>query len=208
MSAVTACEVSSGANLGLSFANTSEGQSMATRRKSKTRAVKSRGRAGSRSAARRSRGGAKSRLGRHHKSISRIDQPEKNNHGWYVRVHFQGRQVAKFFADQKHGGKKKALAKALEFRDRTEKGLGKPRSERPVFVPRKKRGVVGVRETVYRTRSAEGEVRTSPVFEVTWSPKPGVVGRTSVSIRKWGRREAYRRAKDIRREKERKFYGW
>jgi len=189
---------------------------MATSKKSKSRVGNVRYRTANAKQAR-SRGGARpasrlrsvaKRSSRHHKSISRIDQPEKNNHGWYVRVHFQGRQISKFFADQKHGGQKKALSNALEYRDRTEKKLGKPRSERPVFVPRKKKGVVGVRETVYRTRAADGEPRESPVYEVTWSPKPGVVGRTSVSIRKWGRREAYRRAKDIRRDKEREYYGW
>ena len=143
-----------------------------------------------------------------YKSISRIDQPEKNNHGWYVRVHFKGKQISKFFSDQKNGGKRAALDKGVAFRDLTEQKMRKPRSERPVVVRTRKKGVVGVRETVYRTYTVEGELREAPVYEVTWSPKPGVVGRTSVSIRKWGKREAYRRAKELRQSKEREFYGW
>ena len=143
-----------------------------------------------------------------YKSISRIDQPEKNNHGWYVRVHFKGKQVAKFFSDKKNGGKRRALRMAVAHRDATEQKIGKPRSERPVVVRTRKKGVVGVREAVYRTCTVDGELREAPVYEVTWSPEPGVVGRTSVSIRKWGKREAYRRAKEIRHEKEREFYGW
>jgi hypothetical protein len=142
------------------------------------------------------------------KSISRIDQPEKHTHGWYVRVHFKGKEVSKFFPDKLHKGKNKALANALVFRNETEEKLGKPRTDRPVIMRRpKKRGVVGVRETVYRTRNAEGEARESPVFEVTWNPEPNVVRRTSVSIRKYGKKEAFRRAVELRKEKEAEYYG-
>ncbi len=49
--------------------------------------------------------------------ISRIDQPEKKNHGWYVRVTFKGKTEQKFFADKAHGTKPKALKAAQEHRD-------------------------------------------------------------------------------------------
>ena len=49
--------------------------------------------------------------------ISRIDQPEKKNHGWYVRVTFKGKTEQKFFADKAHGSKPKALKMAGEHRD-------------------------------------------------------------------------------------------
>lgn len=49
--------------------------------------------------------------------ISRIDQPEKKNHGWYVRVTLKGRTDQKFFADKSNGGKTKALKAAQEYRD-------------------------------------------------------------------------------------------
>ena len=49
--------------------------------------------------------------------ISRIDQPEKKNHGWYVRVTFKGKTDQKFFADKAHGNKPKALKMAQEHRD-------------------------------------------------------------------------------------------
>ena len=49
--------------------------------------------------------------------ISRIDQPEKKNHGWYVRVTFKGKTEQKFFADKAHGTKPKALKMAQEHRD-------------------------------------------------------------------------------------------
>lgn len=144
-----------------------------------------------------------------HKSISRIDQPEKHTHGWYVRVHFQGKQIAKFVPDKQHGGKKKSLLAAIKFRDETEEQIGKPRTDRPVVArrPRRKSDVVGVRHVIKLTKTASGEVRENPVYEVTWSPKPNVVQRTSVSIRKYGKREAFRRACEIRKQKEEQFYG-
>lgn len=49
--------------------------------------------------------------------VSRIDQPEKKNHGWYVRVTYKGKTEQKFFADKGHGGKQKALKAAQEHRD-------------------------------------------------------------------------------------------
>lgn len=142
-----------------------------------------------------------------YKSISRIDQPEKHTHGWYVRVHFKGKEVSKFFPDKLHKGKSKSLQAAIDFRNETEEKLGKPRTDRPVIMRRpKKKGMVGVRETVYRTRGADGQLRESPVFEVTWNPEPNVVRRTSVSIRKYGKKEALRRAVELRREKEEAYY--
>lgn len=49
--------------------------------------------------------------------ISRIDQVEKKNHGWYVRVTFKGVITQKFFADKTHGGKAKALKMAQDYRN-------------------------------------------------------------------------------------------
>jgi hypothetical protein len=40
------------------------------------------------------------------------------------------------------------------------------------------------------------------VYEVTWSPAPGVIKRTSVAITKHGEQEALRRAIAIRQQKE------
>lgn len=49
--------------------------------------------------------------------VSRIDQPEKKNHGWYVRVTYRGKTEQKFFADKSNGGKSKALKAAQAHRD-------------------------------------------------------------------------------------------
>ncbi len=49
--------------------------------------------------------------------ISRIDQVEKKNHGWYVRVTFKGTVTQKFFSDKSNGGKSKALKLAQDHRN-------------------------------------------------------------------------------------------
>lgn len=143
-----------------------------------------------------------------YKSVSRIDQPEKHTHGWYVRVRYAKQEVAKFFPDKLHGGKKKALDQAVRFRDRTEKELGKPRTNRLVVgrSPRGRNKIIGVRRVVKATRTVSGDLRKNAVYEVTWSPEPNVVQRTSISIRKYGAKEAYRKAVALREAKEKEFY--
>jgi hypothetical protein len=65
--------------------------------------------------------------------ISRIDQPEKANHGWYVRLTKKGHTVQKFFADKSYGGRDSAWENAREYRDLLkEKILGIPPSARPM----------------------------------------------------------------------------
>lgn len=142
-----------------------------------------------------------------YKSISRIDQPEKRNHGWYVRVYFRGKMYSKFFNDRHHGGPEAALEEAVQYRNELEKEIGKPRSERFVVrvSPRNQSGMIGVSRRMKKS-GHKGRPEGYDVFEVTWSPKPGQIARTSVSIEKYGEEEAFRRACAIRREKEREIY--
>ena len=65
--------------------------------------------------------------------VSRIDQPEKANHGWYVRITKNGHTEQKFFADKSYGGRGTALQNAREYRDYLkDQILGIPRSNPPV----------------------------------------------------------------------------
>lgn len=146
---------------------------------------------------------------RHYKSISRIDQPSKHTHGWYVRVVFKGQMHAKFFSDSAYGNKRAALSQAVTFRNQKEKELGKPRTNRTVVGKnaRTQTGVSGVHRVVKTSRAKDGEVRSSTVYEVTWSPEPNVLRRTSVSIDKYGEDEAFRRAVKLRQAREREVYG-
>lgn len=127
-----------------------------------------------------------------HKDVARIDQESKRTHGWYVRVRFLGKTHSKFFSDKKNGGKSSALLAAIAWRDDTEKKLGKPRTDRHVVtVSNTKSGVVGVRLNEKLGR-----------YEVSWVNKEGKQGKTSVSIKKHGKKEAFKRACEKRTQKE------
>lgn len=136
----------------------------------------------------------------HYKGISRIEQTAKNTFGWYVRVFFNGEMKSKFFSDDKYGGQEKALNRALTCRNRFEKELGKPRTDRRVVTrsPKNRTGVVGVQRIVKEGRE---------VFEVNWNPSPGIIKRTSVSIEKYGEEKAFMKAFRIRKQKEKEIYG-
>ncbi len=59
------------------------------------------------------------------RGIVRIDQPEKYNHGWWVRRRRLAKMYSKFFADKKHGGKAKALGAARRYNDELTRVLGR-----------------------------------------------------------------------------------
>lgn len=127
-----------------------------------------------------------------HKDIARIDQASKRTHGWYSRVRFYGKTHAKFFSDKKHGGRHLALLSALAWRDETEKKIGKGRTDKHmVTVSNTTTGVVGVRLNKHIQR-----------YEVSWVSTDGKQGKTSVSIRKHGKKKAFELACDIRQGKE------
>jgi hypothetical protein len=144
---------------------------------------------------------------RKYKSVSRIDHPSKHMHGWYVRVVFQGDIHSRFFSDRGYRIKRESLAAALKWRDRKEKELGKPRTDRmvPAFSTRNRTGILGLRRTT-KAMTRDGS-KKGPVYEVTWHPAPKQMRRTTFSITKYGAQEAFRRACEFRRTKELEIYG-
>lgn len=136
------------------------------------------------------------------KSISRIDQESRKTHGWFVRVCFNKKIHSKFFSDKVHGGRHKALMKAQAWRNETERKLGKPRTDRVVVA---REGTTSVRRAlISRGKNAKTK---GLVYEVTYSPEPNKICRTSFSIRKYGEDEARRLAMDFRQKKEKEIYG-
>jgi hypothetical protein len=129
------------------------------------------------------------------KGISRIDDPGRHGVGWYARVKFRGKTHSKYFSDGAHKGTRAAFAKALAWRDKKERELGKPRTDR--IVPAGQRGPTRFRG-VYRSKSS---------YVVAWSPSPGEFRREFISIARYGAREALRRAVELRRRRERAVYG-
>ncbi len=127
-----------------------------------------------------------------YKDIARIDQESKRTHGWYVRVRFRGETHAKFFSDRKCGGRNSSLLSAISWRDKTEKKLGKTRTNRHVVtVSNSGTGVVGVRLNDRLNR-----------YEVSWVTPLGKQGKTSVSIARHGKKLAFKKACLIRQQKE------
>jgi hypothetical protein len=141
-----------------------------------------------------------------YKSITRLDYPSKYLFGWLVRVVYKGQMVRKYFMDRDFNSPEAALEAAIDFRNETERDLGKIRSERPIYAQSHSRrpGVVGVHKMQRRTRSDRGNV--VEVYEVTWTEPSGKLGRTCVSIRKYGEEGAFQRACAIRKDKECQYY--
>ena len=128
-----------------------------------------------------------------HKDIARIDQESKRTHGWYVRVRYLGKTHSKFFSDKKCGGRYSSLLSAIAWRNKREKEVGKLRTNKHmVTITKSGTGVVGVRLNENLSR-----------YEVSWVNKLGKQGKTSVSIKKHGKKNAFTRACSIRQEKER-----
>jgi hypothetical protein len=130
-----------------------------------------------------------------HKNVTRIDHPTKRTHGYFVRIQWKGERRAKFFSDGVHGDRLAALDAALEWRNKTEAELGKPRTERQVVgKTRSTSGVTGVR------RRREGHTE---YYEATWVTTVGKQGRTRFSIAKYGEKRALALARKARLQHER-----
>lgn len=132
-----------------------------------------------------------------HKNVTRVDQPSKNTHGFNVRIQWKGELHTKFFSDNVCGDRLSALHDAIEWRDATEKTIGKPHTTRQVvgLSSRNKTGVIGVR------RRQRGNTE---VYEATWITDEGKVGRTTYSITRHGERKAFKLAVKARMEHESK----
>lgn len=121
------------------------------------------------------------------KGISRIDQPDKHNHGWFVRVTRNGKTFSMFFADKKHGGKAKALSAA-------KKGYETLRAQHPpmsrkdfaqIQRRRNKSGIVGVTRLTKVVRGKDYHF-----WQATWSPARGNIQKKAFSISKYGEEKA------------------
>lgn len=130
-----------------------------------------------------------------HKNITRVDHPASRTHGYNVRIQWRGERRSKFFSDRMYGDRLAALFAALEWRNATEKELGKPRTERQVLgIVYSSTGVPGVR------RRREGHTE---YFEATWGTTAGKQRRTKFSINRHGEKRALQLARQARQRGER-----
>jgi hypothetical protein len=131
--------------------------------------------------------------------ICRIDQPEKHNHGFFVRVQRRGKIHSAFFTDFMHGGRAQALAAAQKHYRKLRRKLGLPKRRSRRWwaeLPRRKgsSGIVGVQRMV--------DWRSWPLrtyWRATWSPEPYVARRKMFSVKKLGAKKAKRLAIRARR---------
>jgi hypothetical protein len=131
--------------------------------------------------------------------ICRIDQPEKYNHGFFVRMQRRGKIQSAFFSDKVHGGRAQALAAAQKHQRKLAARLGTPvrmsrRSWAEIQRRKGRSGILGVQKLVDR-RSRKPRI----YWKATWSPEPYVVARKQFSVRKFGARKAKRLAIRARR---------
>lgn len=132
--------------------------------------------------------------------ISRIDS--NSTHGWFVRGYKNKKTYSKLFSDKKYGGKGKALIAAREFKEELVLELKKipatKRARRVVSTDsRNKTGILGVCRL--EKMSPSGKLYIS--YSVTWRPKPGVQKCTSFSVHKYGEKQAFKLAANLRKSK-------
>ena len=133
--------------------------------------------------------------------ISRIDQPEKKNHGFYVRITNKRKTSQKFFPDKSCGGKAKAQKMAKSYRNKVFNKL--PKARQAAAASRRKRikqsGITGVTHVV--SKSAAGKVYA--YWQAAWTE--GTKRKTvKFSVTKNGDKKALDLATKAKRKADRK----
>lgn len=120
--------------------------------------------------------------------ITRIDQPEKKNHGYYVRITHRGETHQKYFPDKSSGGKSKALKLAKTYRDELLAKMPKQKQEAAARKKRKalKSGVTGVTHVV----SKVGETKQYQYWQAAWADENGKRRTAKFSISRYGKEKA------------------
>ncbi len=129
--------------------------------------------------------------------ISRIDQPDKKNHGFYVRITHNGTLYQRYFPDKASGGKNKALGKAKAYRDEVVAKL--PKYKQEAIASRRKKilqsGVTGVTHVVAK---APGGKKVYEYWQAAWDDAGGSRRTAKFSISRYGQKEALEMAKKAR----------
>lgn len=129
--------------------------------------------------------------------ITRIDQPEKKNHGFYVRITHRGKTRSKYFPDKSLGGKTKALKAARAHRDEL---VGKLPKYRQASAARKRRkvpksGTPGVTHVLSSTPGG----KTYDYWQAAWQDDAGKRRTAKFSISRYGNDKALALARKARR---------
>ena len=125
-------------------------------------------------------------------SISRIDQPHKHNHGYFVRITRNHKTESKFFPDKSNGGKRAALRAAKEYHTQLQGWAESQKKKRTKPGARNTSGIVGVNRAVNKT----GE----EYWQAAWVDSNGRRRNAKFSIKKYGEEKAKKMARKARRE--------
>jgi hypothetical protein len=128
-------------------------------------------------------------------AISRIDQEERHNHGYYVRVTRNHKTQSKFFADKSNGGKRAALRAAKQYEAELLKlaeANGKKR--KPALSSRNTSGILGVTRGVWKESG-----RPVAYWQAAWVGSRGERLNRKFSVNKHGEERARRLAIKARR---------
>jgi hypothetical protein len=145
-----------------------------------------------------------------YRGISRIDT--KNTHGWLMRLSHARKTYSKLFSDGVYGGAKKSLKAAQKYQKKLAKELDAPLpSEKKRTGPPRRvavnKGTTGM-AGVYRGSSTNRSGTMRAYFSVSWNPEPGVTKSTSFSVNKYGEKEAFRLACELRQKMVKKILGY
>ena len=128
-------------------------------------------------------------------SISRIDQEDKHNHGYYVRVAHAGKIKAKFFADKQNGGKRAALRAAKAYEAQLIEERAHMKTPPRKISSRNTSGKTGVSRTAYVCRGYFYQY-----WQAAWMGEDGKPHSVKFSIDRFGEEKARRMAMKARRD--------
>jgi len=130
--------------------------------------------------------------------ITRIDQPDKKNHGFYVRITHEGTRFQKYFPDKSCGGKVKAHKAATEYRNQILATL--PQSKRESAAkkkrPIKKSGITGVTHVISKSNNG----KDYDYWQAAWMDEANRRKTAKFSITRYGEDKALNLAKKARKE--------
>lgn len=110
--------------------------------------------------------------------ISRIDQPDKRTHGYFVRLTRRGQIYPAFFADKTYGGKEKALRAAHRHYQKLLRAHG----------PAGPRG--RARKRPVELEGVQRVIETRSYWVARWSPRPRVIKEKRFSVERHGESRA------------------
>ncbi len=110
-----------------------------------------------------------------------------STHGWQVRIRRNGVQHTKFFSDDKHDGRAKALLAAIVYRDELMPTL--PEADDPTKKSAQARSKTGVIGLSFCTKD-DGSGTHKPYVQLSWTGENRKRQTASFSVDKWGLRKA------------------